>query len=278
MYDYTLDPEGDVILTLRNPNAPFAVWNKDTAENSENPDPPLANEPPPGPVTFRVSSRHLILASPVFKAALTGPWKEGIKAQNGCLEIEAEDWDVDALLIAMNVIHCRLNRVPLALGLEDLSKVAGLVDYYQLHDAFYLHKLHWIPALKENLPKLYNRELMLWISIAWVFNDDDIFTDTTHVAIQHHTGYLQPLELPIPSTVIDRIVEKRNVTIAALVGALHELIQAFLDESEGCSFECRSILLGALQKQLHNPKPHLHKTRAAMNGLKLSDFTQSKSE
>ncbi|KXX77398.1 hypothetical protein MMYC01_206072 [Madurella mycetomatis] len=265
MYDYTVDPEGDVILTLSNPNVPFAIWSEDK---------PLVNGPPAVPVTFRVSSRHLILASPVFKAALTGGWKEGIKAQNGCLKIGAEGWDVDAMLIAMNIIHCRMNRVPFVLDLEMVAKLAVLVDYYQLHDAFYSHKMHWISALKNSFPRSLGRELMLWMCIAWVFDDGEIFTDATHIALQCHTGYLQTLGLPIPSTAIGmsglpitvvnlgrkvvnlgRKVElRRSVAIAALVGALHELMEALLDNSRGCSFECRSILLGALRKQLHGLK------------------------
>lgn len=233
-------------------------------------------------MTFRVSSRHLTLASPVFKAALTGGWKEGIKAQNDCLEIGAEDWDVDAMLIAMNIVHCRPSQVPLTLGLEKVAKLAVLVDYYQFHDAFYSHKRHWIPALEESIPQSFNKELMLWMCIAWVFDDGKIFTDSTRVAVQHHTGHLRSLELPIPSTIIgksglpiavvirggkgraqvmghanillDWIVEKRTEAITALVGALHELMQAFLDESKGCSFACRSMLLGALRKQLYDLK------------------------
>ncbi|KAF7594368.1 hypothetical protein BBP40_009349 [Aspergillus hancockii] len=66
-----IDENGDVVIVLRNPNAPFTVWaegpesakEKKMAESQE----------------FRilVSSKHLILLSPVFKAAFTRDWKEG---------------------------------------------------------------------------------------------------------------------------------------------------------------------------------------------------------
>ena len=121
MCDYTMDPSGDIIFTLSNPNAPFAVWDGDEPgpfqiEPTVKPysiaepippaeDNPITEDQQPAPqdseaspqedsqpsipstepVTFLVSSRHLILASPVFKAMLTGGWKEGDK-NNACFK------------------------------------------------------------------------------------------------------------------------------------------------------------------------------------------------
>jgi hypothetical protein len=85
-------------------------------------------------VTFRLSSRHLALASPVFKSALTGGWKESVKTE-GELQISSQGWDVTALSIFLNAIHCQYRQVPRALELEMLAKVAVIVDYYAAHQA-----------------------------------------------------------------------------------------------------------------------------------------------
>ncbi|KAK3370952.1 hypothetical protein B0T24DRAFT_531308, partial [Lasiosphaeria ovina] len=151
------------ILTLSNLNAPFAVWdggeegtaptepgaNPETAE----PTPPaedstIARDELPAPqdneaspqeelqtstistksTTFLVSSRHLILASPVFKVMLTGGWKEGEK-NNGPLRGGAEDWDTEALMIVMNVLHNHYRQVLKKVSLEILAKIAVIINY-----------------------------------------------------------------------------------------------------------------------------------------------------
>jgi len=97
-----MDPHGDVILQLMYPNEPFALECGIPPTHAETPNstvltnndsslntlysPRNSAEPEEGDktelVTFRVSSRHLALASPVFKWALTGGWKESVWREN----------------------------------------------------------------------------------------------------------------------------------------------------------------------------------------------------
>jgi len=66
-----MDPDGDTIITLNNPRAPFAVSPSPASVDPAQGD--LTSELDEStPYTFLVSSRHLILASPVFKKMLTG--------------------------------------------------------------------------------------------------------------------------------------------------------------------------------------------------------------
>ena len=134
MCDYTMDSSGDVVLTLQRPDEPFAPFPSlsvpfgqtttassagssadgsagsadaskkklEQASTGGRASPATSTESskteeteePTKSVTFRVSSRHLILASPVFKAQLTGGWKEGQPATNGEYQITAEGWYV----------------------------------------------------------------------------------------------------------------------------------------------------------------------------------------
>ena len=252
MCDYVMDPFGDVILTLSNPNAPFAVdsgedgpaltgpsANPDTAEPTppaehtlpaETPplvettapaeDTAIARDELPAPqdnespqeesetstistesATFLVSSRHLILASPVFKAMLTGGWKEGDK-NNGPVRGGAEDWDTKALVIVMNVLHSHYRQVPKKVSLEMLAKIAVIVDYYKIHEALQIIASLWINALKKSLPDSPGRDVILWILVSWVFGDAAIFRQVTKVAIlRSKKDVTIPHELPIPAVI-----------------------------------------------------------------------------
>lgn len=67
---------------------------------------------------IQVSAKHLILASPVFKKILAGGWKESITyLQKGSVEVTAESWDIEALLILLRLILCQHYRIPRKLTL-----------------------------------------------------------------------------------------------------------------------------------------------------------------
>ncbi|KAK8097615.1 uncharacterized protein PG998_013101, partial [Apiospora kogelbergensis] len=326
---HEIDPDGDVELILRNPDAPFAEWDENflveylpsllealepvatqefreatrkpkkrkgkkpksiigffrsldpgnesvTHPEVSEPAPELP-EPEPEPVSdevktrsssqsrnaahsaedvevhMQLSSKHLMLASVVFKKMLQGPWEE-----SRTHTMEASDWDAEALLILMNIIHGRNRAVPRSISLEMLAKIAVLVDYYQCHEAVELFAACWTQNLSP-LPKEYCRDLTLWISISWVFYRKDLFETLTKVAIKETAGPLQTLGLPIPQHIVEVIDQQRQETINDIISGLHTLISYFHIRSK-CTFECSSILLGALTKQMQikgllEPKP-----------------------
>lgn len=207
-YDHILDPLGDVIFTLESPNAPFAVWpvvNSDksypSAAELVATESVLSHEP----VTFLVSSRHLILASLVLKAALTGGWKESVAREtDGLLEISTEGWDVEAMAIIMSILHHKWSQVPQEVDLELLAKIAIVVDYYQIYEVVQLIGKIWVERLRTALPDSYRRELILWLCISSVFRDNEVFRHVTRVAIRHCPRDLETLQLPIPSAIVGR--------------------------------------------------------------------------
>ena len=202
---------GDTILTLQNPNAPFSPWEGDSnpgprSSTTPSPAPPTGLSPvlppPRSPVTFRVSSHHLMQASLVFKAALTGGWKEGSTAAGGCYQINAEDWDAEAMRVVLSLVHSRTKAIPRCVTLEMLSKIAVLVDYYELHEAVHFCASLWIDTLRFLPPKVYGRDLILWICVSWVFKDAPLFNGMTKLAIEQSPGKVPTFQLPIPEKVI----------------------------------------------------------------------------
>jgi hypothetical protein len=207
----------DVVLTLRHPNQPLAVWNDDdeplshqhkpnTESNCPDEDGPFDTDEGAAdkPLTFLVSLKHLILASPVLKAMLTGGWREGIR-HNGRLEIEAEGWDAEALAIVMRVVHGQNRQAPRVVTLELLAKIAVIVDYYQVHEAFLVLAPMWIRSATEKVPTLLCRDLMLWIMVSWVFGAGDVFQQATRVAVLRSKGDVEiSPELPIPPPVLGK--------------------------------------------------------------------------
>ncbi len=196
-----MDPSGDVILTLN----PLIDVEQASTEDGASQSIKEENAARPNSKTFRVSSRHLILASPVFKAALTGGWNEA-STSNGEHKISAEDWDTEAMAVVLNAIHGHYRRVPTTVTLEMLAKIAMIVDYYAVHEIMQLLGPIWINHLRTKLPTTARplRDIVLWMCVSWVFGDAAAFKHVTQVAIQDSHGDITSLEFPIPSAMIGK--------------------------------------------------------------------------
>lgn len=157
-------------------------------------------------VRFRLSSRHLILASPYFKAMLTGPWAENSSRTGSTYTAHASDWDEEALSILMDIIHGHSEKVPRSMSLELLAKMAVVVDYYQCHKIVKFYSDTWIGGRlgpdKNNLRPKASRDFVLWLCISYVFAQKDIFYTLTYHAVRKTRGPLRTLGLPFPHGLI----------------------------------------------------------------------------
>ncbi|KAJ5183240.1 hypothetical protein N7492_000856 [Penicillium capsulatum] len=204
---------------------------------------------------IQVSAKHLMLASPVFKKILTGGWKESITYfQQGSIEITAESWDIEALMILLRVIHGKYHHVPRKLTLEMLAKIGVIADYYDCKETMYFLTDMWILNMEENIPTEPSRDLMLWLWIAWFFELPSQFKLSTSIAMSQSEGWIDMLGLPIPDNIIDSMNKYRERAINNLIVVLHETRNAFLHGARGCCFECRSIMYGALTLQMQSVK------------------------
>lgn len=219
-----VDPDGDTLLILRNPDAPFAVTDSFWPDllPTHIPTDMVMTELELGgserslrkpqnqvqqnkeELRFRLSSTHLTFASAYFKAMMSNDWRETRPEEGYSFVVTAEEWDHKALLILMNIIHGQTTKIPRIMGIEMLAKMAVLVDYYKCHEAVEFYAKTWINNLTEPLPTCYGRTFLLRLCISWVFSESKVFRALTWAALYQSRGPIYSLGLPIPGDVIGR--------------------------------------------------------------------------
>lgn len=264
-----VDPDGDTLLILHNPDAPFAVidsaafWHllptrippTKMAELQLRSSERSLREPQiqqnKEELRLRLSSTHLTFASAYFKAMMTNDWKETRPEDGYSFVVTTEEWDQEALLILMNIIHGQTTKIPRIISIEMLAKMAVLVDYYKCHEAVEFYAKTWINNLIEPLPTFYGRNFLLRLCISWVFSESEVFRELTRAALYQSRGPIHSLGLPIPGDVIDALETKRQNFVSEVISELHDLKSRLYKDKGDCSFECSSILLGALIKGMN---------------------------
>lgn len=230
---YIIDPDGEVMIELRNANRPFAIEEsveesfEELSEassvyesaNSEHPridgdqiKEDIDQKQLEGGVCLqdtcfhiRASAKHLALASPVFKKTLAGGWQETATLwQKGSVQISMEGWDINALLIFLRAIHCQHNHVPRKVSLEMCAKVAVLADYYDCKEAVMIYTDIWMPTLVPTISTTYSRDSILWLWVSWFFQFPNTFSKVTSTIMSQSSTRIDNLGLPIPNKVLGK--------------------------------------------------------------------------
>ncbi|KAG6029174.1 hypothetical protein E4U19_001131 [Claviceps sp. Clav32 group G5] len=161
---HELDPNGDIILTLRHQNLQSFPWAVEAADSQAI----ECTASGPGDldsVRFRLSSEPLIRASPVFRAMITGPWKEslafaaavtkhqdrlsaGSADEDALPEITATEWDKRALLLLLEILHGRHQDALPDVDVFMLMNICVMVDYYQCQEAVELFAAAWMMRIR----------------------------------------------------------------------------------------------------------------------------------
>ncbi|KAF2117931.1 hypothetical protein BDV96DRAFT_459735, partial [Lophiotrema nucula] len=270
-----IDPDADTVITLRISSKRCAPWTEQQEATSSKSDkirvkvPPPATPAPPSDepskseerrIEYHVSSKHLKLASRWFKRAMgTETFLESSRShEDNLYHVSAEDWDEDAFLFLMNALHLQQRKIPRPITLEMLAKIAMVVDYYDCGETLAYFAETWAVDAKANndIPEKYCRDLVLWIWVSWVFKLEGDFKMSTEIALkQLNKGELSAWGLPIPDRILGELKTRRIQTIEAMIAGLHRWRDKFRSGSYQCpsgdSFFCGSILLGALDKQMH---------------------------
>ncbi|PTB46205.1 uncharacterized protein TrAFT101_004323 [Trichoderma asperellum] len=217
---HKVDPNGDTLLILRNPNAPFAgdatVWpdalpkyRSDRLKRNERELELIAQAEHPTPdgpreVHFQLSSKHLTLTSEYFRALVANRWKEASSSCGFAYTVTAEDWDEAALLMVMNIIHCQTSEIPQDIDSEMVAKMTVIVDYYQCTKAISFYVDIWMRSFdsRELSCGGYKRKLLLRLFISQLFFNADDFQRCTQVIIRESRGPMHSLGLPFPQNLI----------------------------------------------------------------------------
>lgn len=304
-----LDPNGDVVLIVSYPKGwpayrcPSSVP-PDSTQNSA-----TGNTPKKRPSStadrighsnkrcrlpdakFKVSSKHLILASKYFEGRLKSCWSEGKSLEeNGTIELDLPDSNPDVLMYLLDIFHLRTRRVPQSLSLGQLTEIGTLVDYFQCLEAVELYARMWIEKLEFSSDRIVN-----WIFVSWAFRDASIFEKATKSARASGTADMDTLYLPIPAKITSEcrfqfhgflltyqgdIDNERSRLLEMVFGFLHKARQD-LEDSNDC-FECNSAFLGGFIKQMKTHGFHPCASRPfqglSVNGVleSLQRFTSDK--
>ncbi|KAH7131218.1 hypothetical protein EDB81DRAFT_950558 [Dactylonectria macrodidyma] len=147
----------------------------------------------------------------------------------------------------MNVIHGHLRDVPTSLSIEKFAKVAIVVDYYECHEVLKFVCDKWFHDLDSAFS--YSKDSILYMLVSWVFRRDDEMKLTSDLIIRHSKGQVTAQGLPLPGEVMAAINVKREEAIRKLFSSIERSVERFSSDEPVCSFECSSIMLGALTRE-----------------------------
>lgn len=138
-------------------------------------------------VRMLVSSKHMSVASPVFKDILKAGFSEGIELKRtGKAELSLHDDDSKAWNILLNIIHGNFRSVPLDISLSMFTQIALLCHKYQMHEVAYVFTPAW--KMSAGHESVSGEDIPRWIFIAWVFNMADVLEEITKGLPLNYTG------------------------------------------------------------------------------------------
>lgn len=131
-------------------------------------------------MTFRVSSKAMCLASPVWRVMLdpSGPFKEA-RPENDSV-ILPED-DAQALQILLYIAHLQFHSIPETLSFTQLLNLAIICDKYDTARLIFPWFHKWEISFKNSALELGHECSLL---IAWVFRDLGTFKDVADTLVQ----------------------------------------------------------------------------------------------
>lgn len=212
-----VDRRGDLVLVLENPRVPFPgrrgvekdqhrsrqVTSTDTLAND------LARMTTNSSVMYLVSSERLKMTSRYFKTVLSGRWPIAV-GPDGLKRITTSEWNHEALLFVLRVIHDRPVDLPLQVGRDMTSRVSLIVDYYGCEAALRLFVVAWWPFQVDWIrtidyddvsPETDNK-IAFVIFVSLVFGVACEFAEVTTLAMQRRIVPLTTHNFPIPQELI----------------------------------------------------------------------------
>lgn len=149
---------------------------------------------------MQVSSKHLSLASVVFKKMLEGDfWESATLRSAGHVTIHLPDDDPEAITIILNICHLRIKQVPYTVDKHTLVWITRLVDKYCCHEAVERFAIDWIDEMPDPNKFWISRDYAEAMAINWCFDRSRDLEGTVESAILEIRGNLESDNLPVPS-------------------------------------------------------------------------------
>lgn len=203
---YEVDPDADTLIIIPTPSKSFAPWEEAPPSSdassvyagilrgTSRPPNTYASIASAPEVRLKVSSRHLGLASKHFRNKFR--YDNPVEA-DGRVHVTLGGYDPKAVIVVMDAVHGRGRKVPRAVDLELLAKIAVFVDAFKFHEAVEVYAERWFEGLDGALPTKYGRDLVLWIYVSYVFRQHEVFKKASNVAILQSDGPIRSLGLQI---------------------------------------------------------------------------------
>lgn len=141
--------------------------------------------------SFLVSSYILSLASPVFKAMLSGGFKEGLAIQNtrpgDTAEINLPEDNADAFRIFADLSHHRYDSIPDQPDLDTLEALAVVVDKYECIPLVKHQATAW---LNHGLSNRSSEELWRLLDFAFALNSQECVTKIAHILVKERSDLI----------------------------------------------------------------------------------------
>ncbi|KAJ0425373.1 hypothetical protein BJY00DRAFT_308121 [Aspergillus carlsbadensis] len=271
--DHEIAPKGDAILVVKNPNAPFAScpWPSPTESECLDMTVNAHDDVEPTPeVRSRVSSAHLKFVSPVFDRALSEDWKEATTLrESGSVEMETSDWDIEALLLLLRILHFQLSNLPQNVDIELLAKLLVLVDYYECHSLLGFIAGRWRSTILYSYHSPVRGMIRLWV--AWSLNQVEDFRFYSSKLIQRVKGPVISFGLPLSSKVINELNKRREAASSCAIQVIQNQENDWDSQESSCGKICKFACLGILREFMVASK--ISVAYAPYEGVSLHDLT-----
>jgi hypothetical protein len=214
-----LDPSGDVILLLNRKRPASQARSASRRKNDDGPTPISVRsrrtcnadpEPELDDLEVQVSSRHLMLASRVFRIMFSGLYKERLSLDGPPLRLPLPDDDAVALGVILSIIHKKHKLVPQCFtpstprNIAMLKNVAMLIDKYDMFDACQIYYDIWLDSVR-----FRHLELVDQVYLAWVFRRPIQFREATRrIVFEKSSGFKHSL---IPDFILGQSSQRHGV-------------------------------------------------------------------
>ncbi|ESZ99143.1 hypothetical protein SBOR_0464 [Sclerotinia borealis F-4128] len=163
------------------------------------------------------SSKHLTLASPIFKAMLRNTFSEGTTLLTiGQVKVSLPEDDPTVMTNLVFLIHGRHGHPDIdhVITLDSLNKAAILVDKYHMHEAVAFFTTTWtLSYFNRHAIRLHSfRDFPLLFCVSWVFELEEPFKEITRIIQYNTVGSIKDMmkgtgiDLPIPEGVIGKYI------------------------------------------------------------------------